>query len=69
MKRIWIIVFGSVLMCFVFGMMWHFSIMRELGQSARQFNNEIKANIIVLSAYRDVLRDEGIEAARVHLAR
>lgn len=67
MKRIWIVVFGSVAMCFALGMLWHYSIMRDLHKTADTLNMDIKNSTVQLGIYRDTLKADGLEAARAYL--
>ncbi|OGZ11671.1 MAG: hypothetical protein A2942_00695 [Candidatus Lloydbacteria bacterium RIFCSPLOWO2_01_FULL_50_20] len=68
MGRVWFIVFLS--MCLVFGAswLWHLSDYRAEANRNNAINNAVTRETEAIAYYRDILKDQGKEAAAGYLA-
>ncbi len=67
MGRVWLIVLAS--MCFTLGAswVWHVSEMHAQSRRHDEERERINENIARITAYRDVLKEEGAEKAKEYL--
>lgn len=67
MGRIWLMILVSALFVLGFSWLWHWSEIHKIEVVNHKESIAIQTNIIRLSAYRDVLKEKGKEAARIYL--
>lgn len=67
MGRVWKMVLISALFVFSASWLWHWSEIRSVEMQGKKDIQKILTNIAQLSAYRDVLKKEGKEGARVYI--
>lgn len=67
MGRVWLIVLGTMLVSGSLAWMWHLRAIAEAHAENLREAEKIRARIVELETYRDVLRAEGMAGAETYL--
>lgn len=67
MVRVWKIVLLSAFFVFMISWVWHLSQMRDVVSRNEKDIMKVETDIAQLSAYRDVLKEKGKDAAKTYI--
>jgi len=67
MGNVWMVVLGTMLITTLCAFGWHFVSLRSVKEHDAREVAQVRANIAAYSAYRDVLKEKGKDAAKAYL--